>query len=279
MFNNKIKNEALLLCIIVGMNLFMIINFAIILKTIQDIPRILGISLYTMIMLCYLLLYFKKYRKTEKIIRLLTVYLFISNLIIFIIYYLTKIVVLTDYYGFKNILEQYGNKAELVYFGISLLQPIALPLPEPVTIMAGSSVFGAFKGALIGFSGTIIGIVSMYFFVRTTGAKFIDKFVSNKQIEKFNEYIKKNELIVILLLFILPILPDEAICMGAGLTKINSYKFISIAIISKLITSFSLSYSINIIKLNIFTLVIVVVFILVAKKLFDFIKNKKIKQS
>jgi hypothetical protein len=80
MFNNKIKNEALLLCIIVGMNLFMIINFAIILKTIQDIPRIIGISLYTMIMLCYLLLYFKKYRKTEKIIRLLTAALKIENI-------------------------------------------------------------------------------------------------------------------------------------------------------------------------------------------------------
>lgn len=52
------------------------------------------------------------------------------------------------------------------------------------------------------------------------------------------------------MLFILPILPDEIICIGSGLAKLNGYKFIGIAAISKLITSISLAYSLEVIRFN-----------------------------
>lgn len=218
---------------------------------------------------------FKLVEKNKKIIILIIVIL--SGFAVFnLMHYLTKLISFINYYGFENVLRQYGNKALFIYFGISFLQPIALPFPEPLTIMAGSKVLGAFDGAVFGFLGTVLGIITMYFFTRITGTKFIQSFVSKDQIEKFNKYIKKNEFIVILLLFILPVLPDEAICIGAGLTKINACKFISIAIISKLLTAFSLSYSVNIIKVNMIHVTIVVIVIFAIKKLIDMRKVKAI---
>lgn len=146
----------------------------------------------------------------------------------------------------EDILIKYNEYASLIYFIICFLQPIVLPLPEPVTIMTGSLFLGRFNGATIGFLGTILGIISMFLFSRYASKSLLEKIIDYRKLEKFNKYIKKNETIIILLLFLFPILPDEAICVGAGVTKVNGYKFILIAIIAKLITAFTISYSINI---------------------------------
>lgn len=156
-----------------------------------------------------------------------------------------------------NILMKYKEKSMMIYFFVCFLQPIVLPLPEAVTVMTGSLVFGRFNGAIIGFLGTILGIISMFLISRYTSQKFIKNMVSENKLEKFNQYIKKNETLIILLLFIVPILPDEIICVGTGITKINGYKFIIIAILSKLITAFTLSYSIELIKFNPLSIVII----------------------
>lgn len=158
---------------------------------------------------------------------------------------------------------------QLIYFIICFLQPIILPLPEPVTIVGGSSVLGPLKGALIGFCGTTIGIIVMFLIAKFASRNIINKIVNEKKLDKFNRYIQKNDTLIIIMLFILPILPDEVICIGAGLAKLNSYKFIGIAAISKLFTSISLSYSIEIIKLNgnlIIILILVITLGLIIKR-------------
>lgn len=167
----------------------------------------------------------------------------------------------------------------LIYFFICFLQPIILPIPEPVTIMAGSSAFGAVEGALIGFLGTIFGIITMFFIGRFASEKFISRLVSDKSVEKFNRYREKHENLVILGLFILPVLPDEIICIAGGLAKINIYKFIIIATISKVITSISLAFSIKLVNITlseiIFILIIMMGFIVCIKLISKYILKRQ----
>lgn len=141
-------------------------------------------------------------------------------------------------------------REQLIYFIVCFLQPIILPIPEPVTIVGGSSLLGPCRAAVIGFCGTTLGIIFMFFISKFASKSIIRKLVNEKKLDKFNEYIQRNYTLIILMLFILPILPDEVICIGAGLAKLNSYKFIIIAAISKLFTSISLAYSIELIKFN-----------------------------
>ena len=166
----------------------------------------------------------------------------------------------------------------IVYFIICFLQPIILPLPEPFTIMTGSAILGRFNGAVVGFLGTILGILTMYFISRYASEKFLFNVIKKEKLEKFNEYIRKNEILIILMLFIFPVLPDEVICIGSGLANINIYKFITISCVAKLITVFTLSYSIEVFKFNIQTLIIcfllIVIFMLV-KYIFQTKKSRK----
>lgn len=144
----------------------------------------------------------------------------------------------------------------VIYFFICFLQPIVLPLPEPLTIMTGSAVLGRLNGAILGFLGTTLGILTMYLISRFFGEKLVLKIVKKEKLESFNEYIRKNETLILLLLFIFPLLPDEVICIGSGIAKINGYKFFIVASISKIITAFTLSYSIELFNFDIQTLII-----------------------
>ncbi len=62
-------------------------------------------------------------------------------------------------YNLSNMLVKYSEKSIFIYFVICFLQPIILPFPEPITIITGSLVFGKFNGAIVGFLGTILGII------------------------------------------------------------------------------------------------------------------------
>ena len=174
-----------------------------------------------------------------------------------------------------NILTVYKDKAILIYFLVCFAQPIFLPLPEAVTVMTGSIVFGKFTGAIVGFGGTVLGIITMFLLSRYASQKFIKGLISNEKLEKFNRYIKKNETLIIFLLFIIPILPDEIICVGTGLTAINGYRFIIIAILSKLVTAFTLAYSIELLNFSPMSITIIALMIISIIMITKFTKNKE----
>lgn len=166
-----------------------------------------------------------------------------------------------------------------IYFLVCFLQPIMLPVPEPVTIMAGSAVFGPWVGAILGFLGSALGIITMFFISRVASYKLISKFVHEGKIVKFNKYIEKNETLMLLGLFILPILPDEIICIGAGLARINKLKFILVTVISKLITSISFSFSISVFNFSIVDILAVVIIVVIVgvigKQVYSTLRKKR----
>ncbi|WP_419887727.1 TVP38/TMEM64 family protein [Neobacillus niacini] len=141
----------------------------------------------------------------------------------------------------------HGNQfvVAIIFFTICFLQPILLPFPEAATVGAGSAVLGSFPAASISFIGTLSGIMAAYFIARFGGQKLIRNWVKEKHMQQYERYVSRNEISILLLLFVIPILPDEIICFGAGISGVSLKKFLIIACASKLITSFSLAYSID----------------------------------
>ncbi|WOO88106.1 VTT domain-containing protein [Mollicutes bacterium LVI A0039] len=150
--------------------------------------------------------------------------------------------------GVESVLTSYDGLGMGIYFTICYLQPIILPLPEPVTITAGSVVFGKAIGFLLGYLGSVLGIATMFIISRLANRKLNLNIINEKNLEKYNNLVKENEAFILILLFIFPILPDEVICVGAGLSPIKFKKFILIAVFSKLITVGLYSASSGIVK-------------------------------
>jgi uncharacterized membrane protein YdjX (TVP38/TMEM64 family) len=145
----------------------------------------------------------------------------------------------------ENMLREHESIAQILFFLLCFAQPIILPIPEAVTLPAGSAVFGTFTAMYLSFLGTLSGIVVMFLLARHGGTKIVSKLVNEKHLRKYQDYVRQNETVILTLLFIIPILPDEIICVGAGIGTVTFKRFIIIASISKLITSFLLAYSVS----------------------------------
>lgn len=169
-------------------------------------------------------------------------------LFVLLVYYISKFMMIVEYKGLDNLLLEYGSIAQFLFFLLCLSQPIFLPLPEAVTIPAGSVAFGASASFYLGFSGTLTGIFIMFFLARYGGMKVASKLVKEKHLKRYQEYVRKNETVILALLFIIPVLPDEIICVGAGIGAVSFKRFLVIAALSKLLTSFVLAYSVSLAK-------------------------------
>lgn len=187
----------------------------------------------------------KEYLKVTKIALIL---LCSSIFVVLLIFYGTKFLVLTDTYGMETVLKENTSFAKFLFFLICFSQPIILPIPEAVTVPAGSAVFGPFIAAILSFLGTVSGIMVMFFIARIGEQKFVSKLVKAKHLKKYQEYVGKNETIILALIFMIPILPDEIICVGAGISGVSFKRFSMIASISKFITSSLLAYSVHLAK-------------------------------
>ncbi len=216
----------------------------VLLPTLFPIYRAFGVVISVGILCLATFFKFTKQRELFNIIKMTSIFYFMFIVIILLIFYSTKILVLTDESGFESILRENISLAKFIYFMICFAQPIILPIPEAVTVAAGSSVLGSFDALYLGFLGSITGILSMYFFARFGGTKLVYKFVKEKHLHRYKEYVRKNETFILVLMFIIPILPDEIICVGAGISGVSFKRFIWIASLSKLFTSSTLAYSI-----------------------------------
>lgn len=152
---------------------------------------------------------------------------------------------ITDARQLETLLHQNISTAKLIFWAVCFIQPIVLPLPEPVTVLAGSAVLGPFTAFILAFTGTSAGIITMFFAARVGGMKIVSRLVNQKQLAQYHDYVEKSEVIVLAALFIFPILPDEIICVGAGLSGVSVRRFIIIGVFCKLVTSFSLAYSLQ----------------------------------
>lgn len=130
-----------------------------------------------------------------------------------------------------------------IYFILCLLQPICLLVPEIVTVLWGVERFGPTRSFIVGVIGMVIGIAIMYACSTVIAEWMISKFHYEKYMEIFYSYVKQYHVLIVGVLFVIPILPDEIIGIGAPLVGIGFGQFISIAIFSKIVSVGMISFS------------------------------------
>jgi uncharacterized membrane protein YdjX (TVP38/TMEM64 family) len=215
------------------------------LTTLDQSYRTIGLIIgYTLVLVSFVFYLLKKRTIFEAIRTASTVY---SVLVasIFLTHIMSSMMVTIDNKGLEAILNENMELAKLIYFAFCYAQPIILPVPEIVTVVAGSAALGSFTAFILGLTGAVLGILTMFYLTRTYGMKVVERLVNEKQLQHYHQFVKKNEMGILILLFIVPVLPDEIICVGAGISGVKAKRFMLVAVLSKLVTTFSLAYSLR----------------------------------
>jgi uncharacterized membrane protein YdjX (TVP38/TMEM64 family) len=113
-----------------------------------------------------------------------------------------------------------GPFAPLVFMALQTLQVLIAPIPGQLTGIVGGALFGAFWGTVYSIIGLTTGSFLAIWLTRLFGRRLVERFVKPDDLAKFDHLAEKSGLAVFFLIFLLPALPDDAVCFIAGLTRL-----------------------------------------------------------
>lgn len=128
----------------------------------------------------------------------------------------------------------------IIFILIQILQVVIPIIPGGISTAAGVLIFGPYAGFIYNYVGICIGSITIFLLGRRYGKPFILSMVSDKTYNKYVGWLDNQnrfEKLFALAIF-LPVAPDDALCLMAGLTNISVKKYTWIILLAKPLSIF-----------------------------------------
>lgn len=103
---------------------------------------------------------------------------------------------------------------------LNALQALVSPLPgQPLNLLSGY-LYGPFLGTLLSLAGTLLGSAVGLLLVRRWGRPLAVWLVGPEWMARADVFLRRRGSLVLLLAFLVPFLPDDTICILAGLSPL-----------------------------------------------------------
>lgn len=120
------------------------------------------------------------------------------------------------------------------FFGLQVLQVVLAPIPGQLVAFAGGAVFGFWKGLAITMAGVEVGSLAAILLARRFGRPAVDRFVPASAAQKFSYLLNDRSGAGFFALFLLPAVPDDALCFLAGLTSVPLRRMMGLCLLGRL---------------------------------------------
>ncbi|MEI5992143.1 hypothetical protein A5881_003699 [Enterococcus termitis] len=170
---------------------------------------------------------------SRKIINCISIVGIIATIAVTI--YFMRLGVFKDVDALRGLVGDSVILGPVLFILVQIVQVVIPIIPGGISCAAGVLIFGPLAGFIYNYVGIAIGSVIIFMLGRQYGKPFILSLVSDKTYNKYIGWLdneKRFERLFALAIF-LPIAPDDALCLMAGLTKMSLKKFTLIIILAK----------------------------------------------
>lgn len=141
----------------------------------------------------------------------------------------------------RELISETGFWGRLVFFCLQFLQVTFIPIPSTILTIAGAILFGPLQGSLISLAGILLGSAVAFLLGQTFGKKLVAFMVGEESCKKWTKYLSKAKFGFVIMM-LLPMFPDDILCLVAGLTDMSWNFFMITNIIARPIGIFMTSY-------------------------------------
>jgi len=180
------------------------------------------------------------YKRKESMFKLTLIVLFFAAIGFAIYIGLLKsgaLDLLKDADNISDLMKKTGIWGPLIYILIQFLQVTFIPIPSAITTAAGMA---AFQNLWLVFVCSLVGMMlgSMLAFVlgRVFGVKLLVWMVGPKSYNKYQKMLKGRDKMMLFMMFLLPVFPDDLLCIFAGVTTMSYTTFFIMQIVTRPIT-------------------------------------------
>ncbi len=246
--------SCILLCVSVGCIVFVALCFyhssnPLILDRALLFSIISGTLLGALYVIC-VRLYFRGKERLFKTVFILYILLFFCLILCFVLQKTGFFSVIKDSASLQAYLETAGTWMPVFYVVLQYLQVVILPIPSIVSTVAGVALFGPFKTTVYSLIGILLGSLTAFFIGRKLGNKAVSWMVGDETIEKWQKKLKGKDHLILTLMFLLPVFPDDILCFVAGLSSMSFAYFTVMIVVSRVLAITATCYSINFIPFN-----------------------------
>lgn len=141
----------------------------------------------------------------------------------------------------QNIILSWGFWGRFGFVVLSFLQVTFIPLPSTVTIIAGTLIYGPLQASLLSLAGILLGSMLAFLLGKVFGRKLVVYMVGEKTCKKWVDFLT-NAKYSFFIMMLLPIFPDDVLCLVAGLTNMSWTFFTLTNLIARPVGIFTVSY-------------------------------------
>lgn len=141
---------------------------------------------------------------------------------------------LTTAEEFRAWVEGFGAWGPLVFLIAQAFQVILVPIPGAIFPPVGSLAFGPWLALLLSLAGMALGSAVVFLAARRWGRPLALRLAGEDNVKRYEGLIEARGNILLWLVFLLPLLPDDAICAMAGISKIGFRRFMVIATVGRI---------------------------------------------
>lgn len=145
----------------------------------------------------------------------------------------------------QEFIKQFGSFAVVVFIVVQAIQPVVPFIPGGIATVVGMLMFGNIPGILYSYVGLVVGEFVIFGLARRYGPKFARLVLSPKNYQTFENTLHRRtkgirRLLIVCFLF--PFLPDDIICLVAGMTDLSFKEYAKIVLTFKLWSVASYGY-------------------------------------
>ena len=113
------------------------------------------------------------------------------------------------------------------------------------TVLAGVAIYGPFWASILSLIGIMLGAIVAFSLGKIFGFRLIKWVVGEENARKYAKMLNKRGKFLLVAMFLLPVFPDDLLCLVAGTTEMSYPFFISANLITRPIAIFPIAYFIS----------------------------------
>lgn len=202
------------------------------------------------LLVAYILFYVFKKQSIYRLILCTFICLDIFAVVFYVISATGVLPKLTSIEKLRDYIAGFGSVAVLIFIFFQFLQVVILPVPGSVSVAVGVALFGPLRCSLFSFVGILLGSLVAFFIGRVIGYKAVCWIVGKDDLDNWLEKVKGKDYLLLSIMFLLPLFPDDILCFVAGLSSMSWPYFIIMIIITRAISVVTTSFSLDLIPFN-----------------------------
>ena len=131
-----------------------------------------------------------------------------------------------DVEAVKEYIRSFGSLAIIISMLLMILQSVAAPIPAFLITFANAAVFGWVAGAVISWTGAMLGAALCFGLSRLFGRDFVAKLTGKSALQSVDQFFVSYGAKSIFIARLLPFVPFDPISYAAGLTGMRFTSFL-----------------------------------------------------